>query len=86
MAYCDCGSPSTVVEAAGTSIARTASYEYDFQGKRWKTTTLEGSMIPNHSHALILQERNAGHTPQVTYTRGLDLSGKIEGAGSSGAC
>jgi RHS repeat-associated protein len=84
MAYCDCGSPSTVVEAAGTSIARTASYEYDFQCKRWKTTTLEGSMIANHSHALILQERNAGHTPQVTYTRGLDLSGTIEGAGGIG--
>jgi RHS repeat-associated protein len=84
MAYCDCGSPATVDEAAGTSIARTASYEYDFQGKRWKTTTLEGSMIANHSHALIIQERNAGHTPQVTYTRGLDLSGTIEGAGGIG--
>jgi RHS repeat-associated protein len=48
MAYCDCGSPATVVEAAGTSIARTASYEYDFQGKRWKTTTPEGSMSTNH--------------------------------------
>ncbi len=48
MAYCDCGSPATVVEAAGTAIARTASYEYDFQGKRWKTTTPEGSMSTNH--------------------------------------
>jgi RHS repeat-associated protein len=47
MAYCDCGSPATVVEAAGTTIARTASYEYDFQGKRWKTTTPEGSMSTN---------------------------------------
>jgi YD repeat-containing protein len=48
MAYCECGSPATVVEAAGTTIARTASYEYDFQGKRWKTTTPEGSMSTNH--------------------------------------
>jgi RHS repeat-associated protein len=48
MSECDCGSPATVVEAAGTSIARTASYEYDFQGKRWKTTTHEGSMSTNH--------------------------------------
>jgi len=47
MAYCDCGSPATVVEAAGTSIARTAPHEYDFQGKRWKTTTPEGSMSTN---------------------------------------
>lgn len=48
MAYCDCGSPSSVVEAAGTSIARTTAHEYDFQGKRWKTTTPEGSMSTNH--------------------------------------
>ena len=48
MAYCDCGSPSSVVEAAGTSIARTTAHEYDFQGKRWKTTTAEGSMSTNH--------------------------------------
>ncbi len=73
--------------AAGTPIARTASYAYDFQGKGWKTTTPEGSMSTNHSHILILQERNAGHTPQVQYTRGLDLSGTIEGAGgASGGC
>jgi hypothetical protein len=65
MSECDCGSPATVVEAAGTSIARSASYEYDFQGKRWKSTTLEGSMIANHSHALILHERNSANTPQV---------------------
>jgi hypothetical protein len=37
-------------------------------------------MITNQSHVLILQERNSGNTPQVQYTRGLDLSGTIEGA------
>lgn len=41
-------------------------------------------MSTNQSHVLIVQERNAGHTPQVTYTRGLDLSGTIEGAGGIG--
>jgi RHS repeat-associated protein len=41
-------------------------------------------MSTNQSHVLILLERNAGHTPQVTYTRGLDLSGTIEGAGGIG--
>jgi len=76
--------PSTVVDAARTTIARTASYEYDFKGKRWKTTTPEGSMSTNQSHVLILQERNSGNTPQVQYTRGLDLSGTIEGAGGIG--
>ena len=41
-------------------------------------------MSTNHSHVLILQARNAGHIPQVQYTRGLDLSGTIEGAGGIG--
>ena len=73
-----------MVEAAGTSIARTTAREYESQGKRWKTTTPEGSMSTNQSHVLILQERNSGNTPQVQYTRGLDLSGTIEGAGGIG--
>ncbi len=84
MTYSHCDSPATVVEAAGTTIARTTAHEYELQGKRWKTTTPEGSMSTNHSHVLILQERNAGHTPQVQYTRGLDISGTIEGAGGIG--
>jgi hypothetical protein len=41
-------------------------------------------MSTNQSHVLIVQERNAGHTPQVQYTRGLELSGTIEGAGGIG--
>ena len=41
-------------------------------------------MSTNQSHVLILQERNSGNTPQVQYTRGLDLSGTIEGAGGIG--
>jgi RHS repeat-associated protein len=45
---------------------------------------LEVSMVTNHSHVLIIQECNSGNTPQVTYTRGLDLSGTIEGAGGIG--
>jgi RHS repeat-associated protein len=30
---------------------------------------------------LVIQERNANNLPTVTYTRGLDLSGNLEGAG-----
>jgi RHS repeat-associated protein len=32
----------------------------------------------------VIQERNAGNTPTVAYTRGLDLSGSLEGAGGIG--
>ena len=33
---------------------------------------------------LVIQERDAGNQPIVTYTRGLDLSGSLEGAGGIG--
>ena len=33
---------------------------------------------------LVIQERDALHLPQVTYTRGLDLSGSLQGAGGIG--
>ena len=33
---------------------------------------------------LVLQERDANNTPTVTYTRGRDLSGSLEGAGGIG--
>jgi RHS repeat-associated protein len=32
----------------------------------------------------VIQERNSNNVPQVTYTRGLDLSGSFEGAGGIG--
>jgi RHS repeat-associated protein len=32
----------------------------------------------------VIQERNTGNTPTVSYTRGLDLSGSLEGAGGIG--
>jgi hypothetical protein len=33
---------------------------------------------------LVIQERDAGNQPIVTYTRGLDLSGSLDGAGGIG--
>ncbi|MCS7017461.1 MAG: hypothetical protein NZM42_15270, partial [Gemmatales bacterium] len=33
---------------------------------------------------LIVQERNAGHVPQISYARGQDLSGTLEEAGGIG--
>lgn len=32
----------------------------------------------------MIQERNSGNTPVVSYTRGADLSGSLEGAGGIG--
>src|SRR5207244_7565015 len=32
----------------------------------------------------VIQERDGNNTPQVAYTRGLDLSGTLEGAGGIG--
>ena len=32
----------------------------------------------------VIQERIGGNTPQVSYTRGTDLSGSLEGAGGIG--
>src|SRR5207247_6654279 len=32
----------------------------------------------------VIQERNSANTPQVSYTRGTDLSGSLEGAGGIG--
>jgi RHS repeat-associated protein len=55
--------------------------QFTWNGSAW---TSQGETRYLYDGMLILQERNAGHTPQVTYTRGLDLSGTIEGAGGIG--
>jgi hypothetical protein len=33
---------------------------------------------------LVVQERNGANLPQVSYTRGIDLSGSLQGAGGIG--
>jgi len=76
MTYCDCGSPATVVEAYGSAVARTTSHEYDFQGKRWKTTTAQGSMSTNHYDLvgrLVLMQDPFGWS-----TNGYDNLGRLE--------
>jgi RHS repeat-associated protein len=37
-----------------------------------------------YSGNLVIQERASDNTPRITYTRGLDLSGSLEGAGGIG--
>jgi RHS repeat-associated protein len=55
--------------------------QYTWNGSAW---TSQGEVRYLYDGMLILQERNSGNTPQVNYTRGLDLSGTIEGAGGIG--
>lgn len=68
--------------------------EYVYDGKlrlreRKYYTWLSGSWYPTSTERyvydgmLVVQERNTG-TPAVTYTRGVDLSGNLDGAGGIG--
>jgi len=55
--------------------------EYNWNGSTWVWTN-EVRYV--YSGMLVLQERDANNLPTVTYTRGLDLSGTVEGAGGIG--
>jgi RHS repeat-associated protein len=71
------------------------SFAYDGKLRRrierdsyWNAGT-SGWIVTNEIHFvydgnLVVQERNAANLPQVTYTRGTDLSGKLQGAGGIG--
>src|SRR5437667_8798636 len=50
---------------------------------------MSGYILTNEVHYLydgmrVIQERNVSNTPTVSYTRGSDLSGSLEGAGGIG--
>ena len=47
-------------------------------------TGFAGNRRANNSSLEAFQERDAGNVPKVTYTRGNDLSGSLEGAGGIG--
>jgi hypothetical protein len=46
--------------------------------------TLVGGTLYIYDGLRVIQERNTGNTPTVSYTRGPDLSGSMEGAGGIG--
>jgi RHS repeat-associated protein len=59
--------------------------EYSNNGQ----SPIGGGALTSETHYIydgwrVIQERNALNTPQVTYTRGSDLSGNMEGAGGIG--
>jgi len=55
--------------------------QYTWNGSAW---TSQGESRHLYDGMLIVQERSSGNTPQVHYSRGLDLSGTIHGAGGIG--
>ncbi len=69
------------------------TYTYDGRGrlrvKQVQSWTGSGWGSPTETRYLydgmvIVQERSSGNHPQVTYTRGTDLSGSLDGAGGIG--
>jgi RHS repeat-associated protein len=70
-----------------------ATYVYDGLGRRRITrdyTWQSGNWVPTnevhyvYDRMLPIQERDMNNNPLVTYTRGLDLSGSLQGAGGIG--
>jgi RHS repeat-associated protein len=50
-------------------------------GSRWQVSSAKYYIYDGNR---VIQERNESNVPQVTYTRGSDLSGSLEGAGGIG--
>jgi RHS repeat-associated protein len=59
-------------------MRRRIRQEYAWQSGSWVQTN---QVYYVYDGNLVIQERNANNLPMVTYTRDLDLSGNLEGAG-----
>ncbi len=55
--------------------------DYAWQSSAW---TLTNEVRYVYDGMLVIQERNVNNLPQVSYTRGNDLSGSLQGAGGIG--
>ena len=55
--------------------------EFSWSGSAWNQTNETRYIFDG---LLVLQERDGANSPTVTYTRGLDLSGSMDGAGGIG--
>jgi RHS repeat-associated protein len=64
----------------GLSRARIKT-DYTWSGSTW---AVAGETRYVYDGRRVIQERNSSNTPTVTYTRGPDLSGSLEGAGGIG--
>jgi RHS repeat-associated protein len=55
--------------------------EYTWTNSAWR---LANEVRYLYDGGLVVQERDSNNTPRLTYTRGLDLSGSVQGAGGIG--
>jgi RHS repeat-associated protein len=62
-------------------LRRRLRVEFKWSAGAWVTNQLVCYVYDGN---LVIQERNQFNVPQVTYTRGKDLSGSLEGAGGIG--
>jgi RHS repeat-associated protein len=62
-------------------MRRRIRYESTWSGTTWVTNTIMRYVYDGN---LVIQERDANNLPLVTYTRGKDLSGSLQGAGGIG--
>jgi RHS repeat-associated protein len=62
-------------------MRRRIEKEYTWNGTSWLQTNEVHYVYDGN---VVIQERNANNLPQTTYTRGNDLSGKLQGAGGIG--
>jgi RHS repeat-associated protein len=62
-------------------MRRRIERDYNWSGSAW-TQTNEIHFV--YDGNLVIQERDINNQPQVTYTRGNDLSGRLQGAGGIG--
>jgi RHS repeat-associated protein len=82
-----------VVVTNGVGSSTRSDFAYDGKMRRrirtecaWSGNTWVTNQIVRYVYdgKLVIQERDANNLPQVTYTRGKDLSGGLEGAGGIG--
>ena len=59
-------------------------FAYDGLGRQLARTDVGVPVIYIYDGMRVIQERDGSNWPQVSYTRGLDLSGSMEGAGGIG--
>src|SRR5208282_3305764 len=62
-------------------MRRRIRWEYTWSGGAWVTNAV---ILYVYDGNLVIEERNANNLPAVSYTRGRDLSGTLQGAGGIG--
>jgi RHS repeat-associated protein len=83
----------SVIVTNGVGSATRSDFAYDGKMRRrirreylWQSAmwNLQSEIHYVYDGNLVIQERDASNLPQVSYTRGRDLSGSLEGAGGIG--